>query len=148
MDVKDLRSLVKSYNSEEGVIFDEVAEHFVHQVRNELEAIKDKGNWANMVRFTTIGITIQGIGDAFKGFRTRIEKEWNLTDYESFDDFDDIVEFNKFMERPDWMKFDEISGFQGEQIIKLRPFVDALMRKGFVCYVDTANYQLIASFTV
>lgn len=148
MNVKDLRALVKSYNSEEGEIFDGIAEQFVRQVRNDLEAIKDKGNWADMVRYTTIGVTIESIGYAFKSFRTQVEKGWNLTEYESFEGFDDLVEFNKFMEDPDWVKFDEISGYQGEQIIKLRPFVDALMRKGFTCYVDTANNNLIAAFTV
>ena len=148
MDVRDLRALVTSYNSKEVEIFDGIADKLVHQIRNNLEEIMDSGNWAHMIGFSTFGVVIDNIGRTFQEFKIQVSGGWNLTQYENLDDYDELIEFNKFMEKNDWMEIDEVSGFQGGNISQLRPFVNALMRKGFTCYVDTANYNLVVVFTV
>lgn len=150
MDVNDVLKLVNMYNSQKEEIFDHCADLFIATVRNELEAIYNRGDWAGMIDYTQIGVTITSINKSFREFSINIFNSWNLKSNENMEDFDDVPAYNDFIKNNERLKSDEdeIAGFQGKDILSLKPFCEALERKGFKCYADPANWSLIVAFDV
>ena len=148
MTANDLRTLVKDYNSREEEIFDDVAENFVQQLRNELEKIMKEGKWASFVGCTTIGVSVTVINPLFLAFKLNVLGSWSLHHGKSYTKDYELVPFDRFIEEKNLKDVSEISGFQDEDIILLKPFVKALQRKGFECYVDEDNYQMVVAFDI
>ena len=42
----------------------------------------------------------------------------------------------------------ELYGFHDEDILQIQPLYEALRKKGFECYVDKENYQLIIALDI
>lgn len=148
MNVNDLRTLVKSYNSKEEEIFDGVAETFLQQVRNEFEKLIGEGKWASFIGCTTIGISVTTINSLFLAFKFEVLGSWNLHHGKSLSKDYDLPTYDQFIKENDLKEVREIAGFQDEDIKLLSPFVKALQRKGLECYADEANYQLIVAFDI
>lgn len=150
MNVNDVLELVNLYNSRKDDIFDHCADLFIIAVRNELEAIYNKGHWAAMVDYTQIGISVTSINKTFQEFSIEILNAWNLRFNESMEEYDTVPRYNDFIkDEKNLESYDnEILGFQGKEILLLKPFCEALERKGFKCYLDLDNYNLVVTFDV
>lgn len=54
MEAKDLVELIKHYNSQKEELFKRSADLLLSEIRNELEAIYNRGEWAQMVDVTQL----------------------------------------------------------------------------------------------
>lgn len=148
MEAKDLLQLITEYNSRKEEIFDRCADMFVSKVRNELEGIYNRGDWTRMVDVTQLGISVENLSDNFQKFEFHdILLGYLMKFGETIQDEFHLQTFQEFIENEDYKEFDLYS-FQNEEILQIQPFYEALKRKGFECYVDTGNYQLVVALNI
>lgn len=148
MNVNDVLELVNLYNSKKDDIFDHCADLFIIAVRNELEAIYNKGHWAAMVGYTQFGIIVNSINPTFQEFSIMIPHAWNLRFNESMEEYDAVTRYKDFIKDEKNLESYEILGFQGKEILLLKPFCEALERKGFKCYLDLDDSFFVVAFDV
>lgn len=148
MEAKDLLQLITTYNSHKEEIFNHCADMFVSKIRNELEAIYNRGDWARMVDVTQLGISLINLSDNFQKFEFHDILSGYLMKFgQSMQDEFHFQTFQEFIEDENYKEF-ELYNFQCEEILQIQPFYEALKRKGFECYVDTGNYQLVVALNI
>ncbi|MBQ7410819.1 MAG: hypothetical protein IJW20_05520 [Clostridia bacterium] len=139
MNADDLRGLVKSYSSKEDEFFDEATETFVQLSRNAIEKKYNEGKWGWMFGCNQLGLTIVDIDYDFKCREVKIG--WILHNGKVLGKEYELPTYDQFILKADLTNI-EISGFQNEDVLLLKPFVKALQRKGFEVFVDEDNFSL------
>lgn len=149
MDVNVLRDLFSEYNAHKEEILDKAADRFISKVRKDLEERYDSDRWAEFIGCTQLGISIEEIDKSFKDFKYHFG--WILKGETLAQDYEMHI-FNTFFfgcQMGSIRKKCECSGYQGKEIeTTLKPFVDALQRKGFEAYYDEGNQNLIVAFNI
>lgn len=147
MKAKDLLELINTYNLRKEEIFDHCADLFISKVRNELEEIYNRGDWTRMVDVTQLGISLIRLSDNFQRLEFDILSGYPMKFGQTMHDEFGFPTFQEFIESKGYEKY-ELNGFQCEDILLIKPFYEALKRKGFECYVDTGNYQLVVALNI
>ncbi len=147
MEAKDLSKLITTYNSRKEEIFDHCADLLVSKVRNELEELYNRGAWARMVGVTQLGISLRRLSDTLQEFEFDILSGYLMKFGQTIHDEFSFPTFQEFIENEEYDGF-ELYAFQCEDILQIKPFYEALKRKGFECYVDTGDYQLVVAFNI
>ena len=152
MNANDFRTLIKNYQTTESDVFDKVTDNFLLEVKKELE---DAFSRKHTEFFGCSGfcISITLINPCFMAFKFGITS-WTLYHGKTLSKDYDLYTFDEFIQKTNLNKDNdsvrslEIAGFQAEDIILLKPFVDALKRKGFECFADPDNQELIVTCAI
>lgn len=135
MQAKNLAEIIKSYNSHKDDIFDHCVDLFISQVQNSIEEIYNNGNWTLMVDVTQLGISLKNMSRDFRGFEFDILSGYLMRFGSTVHDEFGFPTFQEFIDSKGYEGF-ELYCFQSEDILQIKPFYEALKRKGFECYVD------------
>jgi len=147
MKVKDLLDVINQYNSERENLFNRSADLLLMGIRNELEAIHNRGAWAEMVDVNQFGISIRKLSSDFQEFEFDISGGYLMRFGENLRDTYEMITLQEFIDRGNFQG-EELNGFQGGDIRKLEPFGKALEAKGIECYADIENGQLVVAINV
>lgn len=147
MEAKDLSELINTYNSCKKELFDHCADLFISKVRNELEEIYNHGDWTRMVDITQLGISLTRLSENFQEFEFDILSGYPMRFGETIHNEFGFRTFQKFIKSKEYEDF-ELNGFQGKDILQIKPFYKALKRKGLECYVDMENRQLVVALNI
>ncbi len=146
MNVQDLVELVGNYNAKKNEIFDQCAEKFLTATRDAMQSVYNNGGWAELVEVDQFGISVRKISKNFQTF------ELDVTGYPKRhgETLSETIELKTMKEFFDAEEFDgkEINGFQDNDIILLKPFCEALERKGLESYAAPDNCQIVVAFTL
>lgn len=147
MNANTLRNLFSEYNAHKEEIYDKRVDSFIGQVRQELAEIYEQGTWITFAECTQLGISLYNMNRSFKKFQYSFG--WVLVRETLKEDYEKPT-FEEFFSNVDWDKDHyECCGFQDKEIIHLlKPFVEALQRKGFDVYFDEGNECLIVAFNI
>lgn len=147
MQVKDLLDVINGYNSKKDDIFDRSADILLTGIRNELDAIYHRGEWAQMVDVTQFGIIIRKISMNFKEFEFDISDGYLMRFGETLSETYEMITLQEFIDIGEFHG-EEINGFQDVSIRQLEPFGKALKEKGIECFADTDNGCLVVAINV
>lgn len=148
MDAKTLQDIIREYNSHEEEIFDNATDIFISEVRNEFEKMYRNQEWTKMIGVSELGIFITGISDDFKTVEFRISPYTSGRNGKEYqEEYYNDPTFTEYLERKEYV-CDELFNFQDEEILVLKPYCESLERKGFGCYVDTGNKELVVTLKV
>lgn len=148
MEAKDLVELIKHYNSQKEELFKRSADLLLSEIRNELEAIYNRGEWAQMVDVTQLGIPVRKISKDFQKFEIDIIGGGYLMHFgETLPESFEIPTLQELIDQDDlWGK--AINGFRDGDIRQLEPLGKALKEKGIECYADYEDGNLVVAIDV
>lgn len=162
MNARELKEMVKEFNSHKEEMFDKCAEKFVLEFKNKLESLYAQGQWLFMTEEKEIGVTVK--------IKSKDFCDFDLELYESF--YDAIgIEFDTYG-GPDW-DIIKLTGEKGEIFSKdydeclsdgvlhfemhdmrddygarlLEEFCKPLIKRGFNCYL-TLDGRLLVGLSV
>ena len=144
MHANNLLDTIKEYNSHEKDIFDSCADSFISLVRQQLEEIYNKKEWAKMIGCTQLGIAVHKCTNDFKEIEFSLSY---LMRKQNINDEYGIPTFSEFIDEEAY-KGNELCGFMDEDILHLKPFCEALERKGFACLADDDECELIVTLDI
>lgn len=147
MHTKDLLALIRNYNSQKDELFYKSSDILLSGIRNELEAIYNRGSWAQMVDVTQFGISIKKISSDFQQFDFDITGGYLMRFGETLCKDYEFITMQEFFDAGDFAG-QEICGFTNNDILQLKPFCQALEAKGAECYADPENGQLVLAICV
>lgn len=147
MDANNLVTLIRDYNSHKGEIFEQSTNLFTSQVQQQLTDLYNEGNWTLLVNVTQLGISLQKIRRDFRDFDFDVSMGYLMTFGKTIQEEYSFPTFQQFL-LDDNYEDAELCNFQGSDIRLLEPFCNALTQKGFGCYVDQDNCQLVITIDV
>jgi len=145
MNATNLLTLIREYNSHKEEIFDKNTDLFISQVHQQLTDLYNEGSWALMSSVTQLGVSLQKISKDFCTFEFDVPMGYLMSFGETVDKM--FPAFQQFLRDKD-LNCTELCGFQGNEIRQLEPFCETLTKKGFGCYVDEDNYQLVITVDI
>ena len=145
MEAKDLLELINTYNSRKEELFDHCAELFISKVRNELEEIYNRGEWIKMVDISQLVIPIEELSENFQKFEFNILLGFPMRFGQTFHDWSGFPTFEEFIESKEYQNLN-LYGFESD--LQVKPFCEALKRKGFECYVDVDNCIIVVTLNI
>lgn len=158
MHASDLVKVCEEFNSHEEEIFDKCADSLILLIKTELEKIYENNQWMPMVTVSKLGIAVDDINYTFsnlrlKNFKLKIENAWLFHLDDTPDDYDDLINFDELIKDKTYDELEEtfdyeICGFSSKDILCLKPFCDALKRKGFTCYFNEISDNLLVVFNI
>lgn len=148
MDVKNLQNVIREYNSHQEEIFDKATDIFISKVQSEFDRMYKNQEWAKMTGVTELGIFITKLSNDFKTVEFRISPYTSGRNGKSYEEeYDEDLPFTEYFEMKRYIG-DELSGFQEEDILALKPYCESLKRKGFGCYVDEGSKELVVTIKI
>ena len=147
MNAKTLQDVIREYNSHEEEIFDNATDIFISKVRDEFEKMYRNQEWVKMIGVSELGIFITVVSDDFKTVRFRILPFVSGRNGKDFQDGHDYPTFTEYIENEDYFG-DELCNLEDEEILILKPYCKSLERKGFGCYVDTGDHELVVTLKI
>lgn len=147
MDSKDLQTLIKVYNSHEDDIFDKCTDLFILKVRNELERMYKNDEWGKMTQVSDLGIYISKMCHDFKNFEFKILPFASGRNGKTISDVYGYMTFSYYIKYEEY-KGSELCTFEDDDILAMKPFCEFLERKGFGCYVDTGDHELVVTLKI
>lgn len=147
VDANTFRNLFCENNAHREEIYDHQADRFLGQVHRELVERYDRGEWVAFTECTQLGISLYETNRQFDNFIYSFG--WILVE-ETLAEKHGMPTFEEFFSKVDYEKESyECCGFQDEEInYFLKPFVEALQRKGFDVYFDEENRGLVVAFNI
>ena len=145
MNANVLLDKIREYNSHEEDIFNYCADLFISLVQNQLEEIHKKREWAKMVGCTQLGIAVHKCRNDFNDFE--FELSYLMRNSQNIHDEYHLPTFHEFLENKSY-EGSELCGYIDEDILHLKPFCEALERKGFGCLVDDDECELIVTLDI
>jgi len=158
MDAKELKEMVKKFNSHKEEMFDKCAEKFVLEFKNKLESLYEQGQWLFMTEEKEIGVKVI--------IKSRDFCDFDLELYEAF--YDRFVSGYEELGENGWEtiklsgKKDEINSkdydenlnddvvhFEMREVPEyyvsrlLEAFCEPLIKRGFNCYVTLDGRLLV-----
>lgn len=151
MNANDFRTLVTNYTSNENEVFDKIADNFLIEAQKEFEKAIIDGTATDFFGASKICIAIHSINTFFLSFKLSVTG-WNLHHNEDICEKCDIQTYDEFIATHDLSDvendYHEFAGFQDVDIILLKPFVKALQRKGFECYLADYDCSMLVAFDI
>lgn len=89
-----------------------------------------------MVDITQLGIVLENLSDNFQKFEFDILSGYPMKFGKNIQAEYGLLTFQEFVETEAYKKF---VLYKFENILQVKPFYEALKRKGFECYVDKDN---------
>lgn len=149
MNANDIRTIINNYKATENEVFDQIADNFLLEVKKEINSEIAKGVATPLFGCNGFCIAISSINPCFSFFKFDVTS-WVLHHGKTLQDYD-LLTYNPYIKNTDLEpssttnRNPELAGFQNEDIIFLKPFVNTLQRKGFESYADPDNYALIVT---
>lgn len=144
MNANDFRTIIKGYHAQEKDVFDKVADNLLSEVKQDLEKSIVDGTARSYFGITKFAFSLSSIQTNFFSFKFTVGN-WNLHHKKDYCEDYELLTFDRFIVEKDLNEVNEIAGFQDQDILLLKPLVEALQRRGFECYVDEENYELIVA---
>lgn len=144
MNAENIRSIIKNYISTEDEVFTQIADDFLLKVKTELVSKIAEGTAITLFGSNGFCISVSSINSNFSSFKF-VLMSWALQHGKTLRDYD-LITYDQYIEKTDLKaRNPELAGFQNEDILLLKPFVKALQKKGFECYADPDNFELIVT---
>ncbi len=149
MNAENIRSIIKNYISTEDEVFTQIADDFLLKVKTELVSKIAEGTAITLFGSNGFCISVSSINSNFSSFKF-VLMSWTLQHGKTLHDYD-LITYEQYIEKtnlkalPPATREPELAGFQNEDILLLKPFVKALQKKGFECYADPDNFELIVT---
>lgn len=84
---------------------------------------------------------------SFQRFGINLTRCIGIRNGKDFQDEHDYPTFTEYIENEDYFG-DELCNLQDEEILILKPYCKSLERKGFGCYVDTGDHELVVTLKI
>ena len=151
MHASDLVKVFEEFSIHEEELFDKCTDKLILLIKSELEKIYANNGWLAMVSASKLGVYVDQIKDAFSDFELGLF--WSFYFDETPEMHDEFVNFDEFIKDKTFDKLEgpfytEISNFHGGDILALKPFCDALKRKGFTCYFNNYDGRFFIVFSI